>query len=466
MKQSNFFQWLLVSLCTTVGVSLTVIFPLLSQTNPIPKPIKPLNFKGIRGFSQLRLRAAQVNKPVRVIARLSRTALTGTPFTGTLLPAAFDTPLTQVNSAQTRIINRLQTSKITGSRPIAGVPLVVVEATAKQLDQLVANGEIAELFEDRISYSSLDSSVPLIRAPQAWNLGSRGGGTTVAILDTGVQSNHPFLAGRVIEEACYSSNLCPGGVESSTAVGSAIPCVDICQHGTHVAGIAAGRASGSTTFNGVAPDASIFAIQVFTRFSNGLGAYDSDIIRGLTRVRDRATALNIVSANMSLGGSRFTSNCDTQPIKGVIDQLLNQRVATVIAAGNNGWRDGVSYPGCISSAITVGATTDSDTVASYSNVSSLVDLLAPGSSINSSISPSGFANYNGTSMAAPHVAGAFAVIRGLVPGATVGRMLTALQSTGKSIAVPGTNPSLSRLRIDLGAIVKTTSTTGTIRNDD
>ncbi len=342
------------------------------------------------------------------------------------------------------------------------------------LDQLVANGKIAELFEDRISYSSLDISVPLIRAPQAWNLGSRGAGTTVAILDTGVQSNHPFLAGRVIEEACYSSNtswdsgtsLCPGGVSSSTAVGSAIPCVDICQHGTHVAGIAAGRASGSTTFNGVAPDASIFAIQVFTRFPGGLGAYDSDIISGLTRVRDRTTALNIVSANMSLGGGRFTSNCDTQPIKGVIDQLLNLRVATVIAAGNNGWRDSVSYPGCISTAITVGATSDSGTVASYSNVSSLVDLLAPGSSINSSISPSGFASYNGTSMATPHVAGAFAVIRGLVPGATVGRMLTALQSTGKSIAVPGTNPSLSRLRIDLGAIVKTTSATGTIRNDD
>ncbi|XGB39393.1 MAG: S8 family serine peptidase [Cyanobacteria bacterium LVE1205-1] len=87
-------------------------------------------------------------------------------------------------------------------------------------------------------------------------------------------------------------------------------------------------------------------------------------------------------------------------------------------------------------------------------------------SIFSSISSSGFANNDGTSMAAPHVAGAFAVIRGLVPGATVGRMLTPLQSTGKSIAVPGINPSLSRLRIDLGAIVKTTSTTGTIRNDD
>ncbi|MEB3125410.1 MAG: S8 family serine peptidase, partial [Synechococcales bacterium] len=116
--------------------------------------------------------------------------------------------------------------------------------------------------------SSLDISVPLICAPQVWNLGSPGAGTTVSILDTGVQSNHPFLAGRVIEEACYSSNtswdsgtsLCPSGVERSTAVGSAIPCVYICQHGTHVAGIAAGRASGSTTFNGVAPDASIFAI--------------------------------------------------------------------------------------------------------------------------------------------------------------------------------------------------------------
>ena len=490
MAKTTFFQGFFLATCTVVGLGFTQVLPILSQTNRIPKPLNTpvqlrIDPKRILGFSDLRLRALQLKKPVRVIARLSQTAVTGSTPSETPLPAALDAPLPQINSAQSRIINRFRTLGVTQSNGIEGIPLVVLEVNADQLDQMIANGEVAEVFEDRLSDTTLDTSTPLIRAPQSWNRGARGQGQTIAILDTGVQRNHPFLSPRVVEEACYSTNspgnnatsLCPGGVESSTAPGSAAPCVGnpSCEHGTHVAGIAAGRGN---NFNGVAPDASILAIQVFSRFTDSPGntpctnagrsspcllTYDSDQIRGLTRVRDRTAARSIVAANMSLGGGRNNAACNNDPRKAVIDQLLSRQVATVISAGNNGWRDSVGAPGCITSAITVGATTDSDTVASYSNVSNLVDLFAPGgrgngdggTRINSSISPNGFGEKSGTSMAAPHVAGAFAVIRSLAPGATVSQILTALQTTGVSIAVPGTNPALTRRRINVEAALAT-----------
>jgi subtilisin family serine protease len=92
--------------------------------------------------------------------------------------------------------------------------------------------------------------------------GASGTGQTVAILDSGVDKNHPFLAGKIISEACYSTtsssstSVCPGGVGTSTAPGSGVPCLlDGCEHGTHVAGIAAGK---GTSFSGVARDADAF----------------------------------------------------------------------------------------------------------------------------------------------------------------------------------------------------------------
>jgi subtilisin family serine protease len=305
--------------------------------------------------------------------------------------------------------------------------LVVLEVNQSQLDALLASGQIDAVQEDTIEDAYLIDSVPLVNAPDAWSLGARGAGQAVAILDTGVDQGHPLLTGRIVSEACFSSNspangattVCPNGQSNQTGAGAAAPCtINGCNHGTHVAGIAAGRGA---NFSGVAPDADIIAVQVFSRFTDqpnnpniqpcaSTGAaspcvrtFTSDQIRGLQRVQNLVGNFTIAAVNMSLGGGQNQTACDSDIRKGVIDQLRNARIATVIASGNDGFTNAVGAPGCISTAVTVGATTKMDAVANFSNSASLVDLLAPGQNINSSVPQGGFQSLSGTSMATPHV---------------------------------------------------------------
>ncbi|MEQ1617592.1 MAG: S8 family serine peptidase [Terricaulis sp.] len=415
-----------LSTLLTVGASCA---PTASTTPDICPPIQAES--GAPDLAALRAKA-EADGSVRVIVRLTPPA-GAQPIMATTQAeavAAFERAGVQSVSA---LNNRL--------------PYIVAEVTLPQLDELYRDPRFGAWSEDRILQATLSESGPLVQAPELWALGGRGAGQSVAILDTGVDAAHPFLAGRVVAEACFSTtsaanastSACPNGQPQQIEAGAARPCsAPGCEHGTHVAGIAAGRGA---DFSGMAPDADIVAVQVFSQFSGAgcggrprcVASFTSDQIRALDFVLQLAAERHVAAVNMSLGGGRSTTACDTDMTKSVIDQLRAAGVATAIASGNDGFRDSVSFPGCISSAVTVGATSKDDQVADFSNCGPQVDLHAPGVSINSSVPGGGFASFSGTSMATPHVAGAFAALRSARPTATIDQIEAALRESGLNV---------------------------------
>ncbi len=331
-------------------------------------------------------------------------------------------------------------------RTFESVPFIAMEVTPDELDRLASDPDVLSIVENGLLKLSLAESSPLTEADKAWTAGYTGLGQTIAIIDTGVEKTHPFLAGKVVSEACYSyGRLCPGNTTASTAAGSGVPCsLSGCDHGTHVAGIAAGLGSSSS---GVARNASLIAIQVFSPVGGGLSAYTSDIISALDRVFALRNDFKIAAVNLSLGGGVYSSTCDglVPAMTAAVNNLASAGIATVAASGNNYSTTGMSFPACISTVVSVGAVSDAswgscngqstaaDKVACYSNSVSFLSLLAPGSLIRSSVPVNSYMDMNGTSMAAPHVAGAWAVLRQKNPNASNAEILAALQNTGKPI---------------------------------
>ncbi|MFD3875155.1 proprotein convertase P-domain-containing protein [Streptomyces sp. NPDC058623] len=353
------------------------------------------------------------------------------------------------------------------------LPIVTLRVDKSGLNALAAQPGVVSVTEDTLSAPTLDHSVPFIGADKAITAGKNGKGSAIAILDTGVATNHPFFKGKVIAEACFSTvdpangatSLCPGGTTKAEGPGTANsqigPCSTIaeCDHGTHVAGIAVGDGSGiaGAPAGGVAPGADLIAIQVYSRFDSeqycGAGntpcvrSFASAQVAALEKVWElRQAGTPVIAANLSLGGGQYGSPCAGDVRKVAIDNLLGVGVATVVAAGNNGFPTKVSSPGCVASAVTVGSTGLDDVVSDFSNAGPLVDLFAPGDAIVSSVPVGGFAAKNGTSMAAPHVAGAFAVLRQTYPAKSVAELEALLKTSGAPVVNgAGTTP-----RVDVG----------------
>jgi subtilisin family serine protease len=336
-------------------------------------------------------------------------------------------------------------------------PLLALAVDARGLRRLAAHPAVARIWPDEEHRPLLEQSVPLVGAPAAWEGGYSGAGQVVAVLDTGVWSAHSFLQGKVVAEACYSSSdtgfvtTCPDGTSQQTGPGAAAPCpLSICSHGTHVAGIAAGRGS---SFSGVARDASLIAVQVFSRRSDNstVSAFTSDILRGLEHVYELRDSFQIAAVNLSLGSGSYAAPCDDDsPLTYAVGNLRSVGIATVAASGNNGALFRLDHPACISTVISVGSTTKGDQVSSFSNAAPFLTLLAPGSSILSSVPGGGWDVKSGTSMATPHVAGAWAVLKSRNPAATVEQVAGALVDTGRPVADGRGNGLVTpRIQVDL-----------------
>ena len=243
-----------------------------------------------------------------------------------------------------------------------------------------------------------------------------GSGTTAYIVDTGILSTHQEFSGRVLN--------------GYTAISDGNGTTDCNGHGTHVAGTV-----GGTTY-GVAKSVRLVPVRILG--CDGSGA-SSNVIAGLDWILKNGSKPAVV--NMSLGGAASSS------LDSAVENLYNNGYVMVVAAGNSNTDACTSSPARTSNAITVAATDNSDTRASYSNYGSCVDIFAPGSQINSSWIGSNTATkvLNGTSMATPHVAGVVAEMLQSTPTATPQTISTNLLNQATSNVVKNPSGSPNRL---------------------
>ncbi|MGX9706876.1 S8 family peptidase [Laceyella tengchongensis] len=257
-------------------------------------------------------------------------------------------------------------------------------------------------------FSSRQYGPQKIQAPQAWDI-AEGSGAKIAIVDTGVQSNHPDLAGKVVGGWDFVDN------DSTPQDGNG--------HGTHCAGIAAAVTNNSTGIAGTAPKASILAVRVLD--NSGSGTWTA-VANGITYAADQGAKV----ISLSLGGTVGNSG-----LQQAVDYAWSKGSVVVAAAGNAG-NTAPNYPAYYSNAIAVASTDQNDNKSSFSTYGSWVDVAAPGSSIYSTYPTSTYASLSGTSMATPHVAG----VAGLLAsqGRSAANIRAAIENTADKISGTGT----------------------------
>lgn len=304
----------------------------------------------------------------------------------------------------------------------------------EQLQNLLDDTHVKSVYPDILLYANVLQSKALIEADKAeLNLAADGRGSTVVVLDSGVNFSH----------ADFGNCSAPGIPENCRVIISTDFAPDDNQndssgHGSNVAGIVASIAKG----------VDLIVFDVF----NGTSASSSDVIDGINWAIANQATYNIAAINMSLGSAtKYTSPCDnplSNPYKTPIQNAKNAGILSIVAAGNDGYTNGISLPSCVSNAVSVGAVYDSniggitwsttpnctdsstaaDQVTCFSNSASFLKLMAPGARIIAG----GF-NQGGTSQAAPHVTALAAILHSAYPNESTAELESRMINSGTII---------------------------------
>ncbi|WP_408009872.1 S8 family peptidase [Pseudalkalibacillus sp. A8] len=266
----------------------------------------------------------------------------------------------------------------------------------------------ASYMPDDPAYHSLQYAPQKIGAEEAWDVTLSDPSVKIAVIDTGVDYNHPDLNGKVLQGYDF--------------VDDDNDAIDENEHGTHVAGIAAANTDNGEGIAGLAPEASILPVRVLD--ADGSGSLD-DVAQGIRYAADQGAQV----INLSLGGK-----IGSQTLEEAVNYAWEQGSVVVAAAGNES-TPLPSYPAYYENAIAVAATDQDDALAYFSNYGTWVDIAAPGVDIYSTIPNGGYASYSGTSMASPVVAGVAGLLA--AQGKNAKQIRAALEDTADELTGTG-----------------------------
>ncbi|HEB86511.1 MAG TPA: IPTL-CTERM sorting domain-containing protein [Gammaproteobacteria bacterium] len=350
------------------------------------------------------------------------------------------------NDLKKRVLSTLPSGEFRIVHDFSHLPMAFIKfKTRKSLARLLANADVKAVYRNEKLYPRLSANLALINQPSVSSF--TGKGTAVAVLDTGVDYTRAAFG------ACTAPGIpakCKVVVAQDIASNDGV--LDSSGHGTNVAGIVVE----------VAPQTRIVALDIFSGASSSAVLVDE----GINWAIAHQSAYNITAINLSLGdGVKYTTPCGNISSNPFLVPIVNAELAgmiTVVASGNDQFIDGINAPACTPEAVSVGAVYDAnvgsrqwasgctdsstapDQVACFSNSAYYLTVLAPGAVITA-------AGYTmaGTSQAAPHVAGAIALLRSAFPGETLKQ--TMLRITGNGVLVTDSRNNIKTPRLDLQA---------------